>query len=126
MTTTPLGRRYLDAGGRWAPGMATAAERVIDVVYDAKGHLAELLLDLGGKGCPECCDEVPDLTDAATLGCVLACVRDAFLAPRTDDLDARLVFVGWLSGEYVRAVAEGREGEALVAALEARAGKGVG
>ena len=72
--------------------------------------------DLLWRWNPTC--DVPDLSDPATLGCVLALVRAA--------LGSSVVFVLWSSdrGSWIvkhgRALVEARtEAEALVAALEA-------
>ncbi len=81
-----LGRRAVACKGwRWMPGMlaldSTAEEhpaRVIDarrsVVYeDTDGAIHEAVVSRS---------DVPDLRDAATLGCVLALVREAWNMPR--------------------------------------------
>jgi hypothetical protein len=85
--------------------------------------------DLGIKWShiPENCvvrdaDALPDLTDPATVGCLLALVRDAYadaritVVPRGARVWA-VVYPGWLR---MKAIAMGKtEAEALVAALEA-------
>ena len=83
---------------------------------------------------PESCvvrdaDALPDLTDAATLGCLLALVREAWgcaviTSPDYDEDDEGCQgphVVGWRAVETVRwmPVGEGKtEAEALVVALE--------
>lgn len=105
-----LARRAVACKGwRWMPGMlhGTVAGGELRVCYRA-GDLT-LYLDA---------DRVPDLTDPATMGCLLALVREAsgdpfvYLAPAD----------GWFVGRGARdgVIAEGAtEAEALVAALEA-------
>jgi len=111
-----LSRRAVASGRwQWAPGaLDQFGRRVINVWPD----------DLGIKWShiPENCvvrdaDALPDLSDAATLGCLLALVREAwgdyhaYLAPGP----------GWFVGSGSRNAVYGEgatEAEALVVALE--------
>jgi len=96
-------------GWRWMDGMVTTGGvRLVDGEYCAT-RLPSLL---------------PNLTDPATLGCVLALVReawgkaDAYVMPWDDDDGGWTVCV--LDAGRCRNVSEGdTEAEALVAALEA-------
>jgi len=105
---------------RWMPGMVTTygqrIARVDDdgytVAYTRGGHLQTVEPDA-----------LPDLTDAATLGCLLALVREAYNDP--------FAHVEYELGEWiVWATPQGRRGkysisvrkteaDAIVAALEA-------
>ena len=65
-------------GWRWMPGMRTlGAWRVVDA--DETG--IDATTDMGdawrGKTLPPIMSSLPDLTDPATLGCLLALVREA-------------------------------------------------
>lgn len=141
MTNEELGKRAVACDHwRWLPGMLALDScneehpaRVIDarrcVVYeDNDGAIHEGVVSRS---------DVPDLTDPATLGCLLALVRKVYrqhtlwlasdcVADPLDDteflLDEPLVFsvVGAEEGCYVTNLGRGRtEAEALVAALEA-------
>jgi hypothetical protein len=124
-----LSRRAVASGRwQWAPGaLDQFGRRVINVWPD----------DLGIKWShiPENCvvrdaDALPDLSDAATLGCLLALVREAWgcavsICPDYDHDDDEGCqgpnVVGWRAVETVRWVSVGAgatEAEALVVALE--------
>ena len=123
---TALSRRVVACKGwRWMPGMATVqGERV--VLMDDDGTL-RLAAPWGGTvgvtavrsffDSSGAC--LPDLTDPATLGCLLALVREAwgdpFLCPAADRETG-----WWLNGyaavDYLQSYRT--EAEALVAALE--------
>lgn len=132
-----LGRRAKRcARWQWAPGMRTVTHaRVVQADTDGrvqaarKGYFGDWsVLDLDAE-------EVPDLRDSATLGCLLALVRDAW--PTVPATTARFTYhspergpySGWACtywrpddsvnrGAWIQAQGE-TEIEALVAALEA-------
>jgi len=124
-----LSRRAVASGRwQWAPGaLDQFGRRVINVWPDDLGikwsHIPENRVVRDA-------DALPDLTDAATLGCLLALVREAWgcaviTSPDYDydDDEARQGpnVVGWRAVETVRWmwVGEGKtEAEALVFALE--------
>lgn len=125
-----LARRAVACKGwRWMPGMLTACSvRVIEggdgyII----GHRQGATREGGGWVDAEDAGYLPDLTDPATLGCVLALVREAWgdeCAGYTYDEFAH----GWFfksrvsdgDGGNVRILGPFRsEAEALVAALEA-------
>lgn len=107
-----LGRRAVACKGwRWLPGAHWILPGTI-----LNGRYRGILLDS---------DVVPDLTDPATLGCLLALVREAWNDPtvRTSYVTAhyphrwvalRSGLLGWKAKAYGNT-----EAEALVAALEA-------
>ena len=124
-----LSRRAVACKGwKWLPGMLTdEGRRVMCVWPDDLGIKWSHLLD---NRVVQDADALPDLTDAATLGCLLALVREAWgcvvvTSPDYDydDDEARQGpnVVGWRAVETVRWmwVGEGKtEAEALVVALE--------
>lgn len=121
-----LSRRAIACKGwRWMPGMSTSNRgRVLAVDEDGSCRL-----EFGSEEVPFWCTPetmrkmTPCLTDPATLGCLLALVREAWGDPQA--------FVGWFDPHWkvIRCRTEsligclaGRgaiEAEALVAALEA-------
>jgi hypothetical protein len=126
-----LARRAVACKGwRWMPGMLTTqSERVVCANSDYWG--ARLWVSLlgsdsaGGVFVRSFCDSsgscLPELTDPATLGCLLALVREAYadaritVVPRGARVWA-VVYPGWL---HMKAIAMGKtEAEALIAALE--------
>jgi hypothetical protein len=136
-----LGLRALECEGfRWMPGMAlvygvrsTIEDRVLEHVWNDL-HDESIPLGIRGKedeGCQIPAKAWPDFRDPATLGCLLALVREAWESPR---LRAAWVEVGatkrgkyqsrWVMfhretwGDAVIAGGD-TEAEALVAALEA-------
>jgi hypothetical protein len=102
-----LGKRaVICKGWRWMPGMRTINGRRLAVVFGTSRTAAVLcdLRDDANSDTEDLQGELPDLTDPATLGCLLALVREATTAY------ASLTFEpGYLHTEV----------ENLVAALEA-------
>ena len=102
---TALSRRAVACRGfRWVPGMLTLDGFRLSPV-DADG------------------DDPPDLTDPATLGCLLALVREAWGMPTgitvSYSSDGGLWGVSWSGATHVGWCGRGvTEAEALVAALE--------
>jgi len=104
---TELGRRAVACKHwRWMPGMLTPWSTHIDFVDD-DGRVPN-----GYKGM------LPDLTDPATLGCLLALVRERYRKGTSVIMDGDgryyVMFVG------IPIASGDTEAEALVAALEAR------
>jgi hypothetical protein len=110
---TALFRRAVACKGwRWMPGMRWWTE-------DDRGRLDDYQPEYMGR--PP--DALPDLTDPATLGCLLALVREAWSEP--------ILSVAWAGGGWyvvqrilssvdaLRWIDTATEAEALVAALEA-------
>jgi hypothetical protein len=124
-----LSRRAVACKGwRLTPGMLTdEGRRVMCVWPDDLGIKWSHLLD---NRVVRDADALPDLTDAATLGCLLALVREAWgcavsICPDYDHDDDEGCqgpnVVGWRAVETVRWVSVGAgatEAEALVVALE--------
>ncbi len=119
-----LGRRAVACKGwRWMPGMRTLnAMRVVhapDLWPDRPCALREgCWIDTAPPRPLN--DDLPDLSDAATLGCLLALVREAW---GQDDMGASRYKEGWCAevtpqeGQH-HAFHGPTEAEALVAALE--------
>jgi len=110
-----LARRAVACRGwRWMRGMGNDRGQTIDCVdlIAGKAYCGEWDADMTA---------LPDLTDPATLGCLLALVRETTSA---DTLYVRPTKTGWIvmmgSGKGLGKVSDGTtEAEALVAALEA-------
>ena len=111
-------------GWRWMPGMLPLdgtgfSHRILRVREDG--------MPIDGHGALP--DAVPDLSDPATLGCLLALVREAWEPHRGSDYIASTMHTGSGWGVGARYGSEGlaaivlptyeTEAEALVAALEA-------
>ena len=107
-----LARRAVACKGwRWMPGMRAVGRRNLPAAWF---RLEESTPSLTG----EWSDALPDLTDHATLGCLLALVREALHSPR-----AHVLYVAglhrWECADNRVVLGVGAtEAEALVAALE--------
>jgi hypothetical protein len=111
-----LARRAVACRGwKWMGGMATDEGHRVVLVDDG---VLWMVYDGEGKCKPGCVEDfVPDLADAATLGCLLALVREAHgqstLSPVSRGLRC------WCLADYGTTALEGEtEIELLVAALE--------
>lgn len=118
---------------RWAPGMLAlpSGYRVRVVQYEPgaiAGTGVRMLTTGGWASALVQCDDLPDLSDPATLGCLLALVREAWGDPRLVAIYAEAWNLGQSEGWAVqctdtRLPVAGEdypsEAEALVAALEA-------
>jgi len=104
---------------RWMPGMSTDGMTVVDA--DETGICVVRKGTTQDHWAPE--DALPDLTDPATLGCLLALVREAWgmpvavWYPKNEEVCS--VSVGRLPVVTGRHWTEATKAEALVAALEA-------
>ena len=95
---------------RWMPGMR----------YQVGGTVGRLT-DSQCKGkLPLVAETRPDLTDPATLGCLLGLIRKAWKDPQVHVVKLAYGFMGWQAWNADRDIAAkcGSEVEALVAALE--------
>jgi hypothetical protein len=105
-----LGRRWAACPGfRWMPGMLRRFRGVPCRVTED-----DLL-----SGVAYSAESVPDLSDPATLGCLLALVREAHGLP--DLCTKRHPVLGWIvtcEGDPLKSVYGDTEGEALVVALK--------
>lgn len=113
---------------RWMPGMLWIIPAQPGWVGDNKGRVLAACEDGGPVSEPALV--IPDLTDPATLGCLLALVREAW-----NDPGIACVTSSYSNGQYYRRVVDGHhhgstfqtmsqathltEAEALIAALEA-------
>jgi len=122
-----LAKRALACRGwRWMPGMRTINGRRLAVVFGASRTAAVLcdLRDDANSDTEELQGELPDLNDPATVGCLLALVREAWGMPTgitvTYSSDEGLWGVSWSGATHGGWCGRGEtEAEALVAALEA-------
>ena len=116
-----LGRRAVACRGwRWMPGAAGVLPdaRHIRVANDHAPYWGGAGLRLGNNVSR---DALPDLTDPATLGCLLALVREAWGDPRASTNASPYGDGRWavVDSKAIRFYAWGTsEAEALVAALE--------
>jgi hypothetical protein len=116
------------AGWRWMPGMLTVTGyrlvRPQHGMWRITQHAPENHLD-----CVDVADHnfVPDLSDPATMGCLLALVREAW--PNACTMHVSTGWAVWTDGWAVwtdpRLGIGPTEAEALVAALEAAEGREV-
>ena len=113
-TMIDLARRAVACKGwRWLPGMAFRNGERLGSAEEVSDHIRH----------PGTYGTLPDLTDPATLGCLLALVREAWGMPTgitvaySDDTGRWVV--SWSGATHGGVCGEGvTEGEALVMALE--------
>ena len=73
-----LARRAVACKGwRWLPGVLTQYGRAVET----PGVVDEVRINFTAHSAPARLDPLPDLTDPATLGCLLALVREAWGDP---------------------------------------------
>jgi hypothetical protein len=122
MTLEELGRRAVACKHwRWMRGMlASNGEEDVRVFYTSANNLLVIEFEdyeFGMVRIPKDTCLIPDLSDPATLGCLLALVREAWA---NDTMHARPEGDRWrVWSEEPGAFVFGTEAEALVAALEA-------
>jgi hypothetical protein len=124
MTTELAKRAVACKHWRWMPGMLIKADEEVDRICIAweDGMLECRDIEIIGD---QIADVLPDLDDPATLGCLLALVREAYGLPIW--VRNRFVVMGghdicWCDGPHSTAILINNadsEAEALVAALEA-------
>jgi hypothetical protein len=137
MTTIDLGKRAVACKKwRWKPGMFTTdGYRCVSMWRsDIDGHELRLVHDVALHHEDIDATSIPDLSDPATLGCLLALVREAWSTaasprPGLPGYDAGRIYVEphaggwhacWPNGTRLGSSrTENTETEALVAALEA-------
>lgn len=121
MSTEVANRAVACKGWRWMPGMLTVGGARVGHTSGGSGYVHTWEEDPGcvveTSGYLTAAD-LPDLTDAATVGCLLALVREVW----GDNTHAERWFVGpgwsvWLEAENNERTGA-TEAEALVAALE--------
>ena len=114
---TDLARRAVACKGwRWMPGMLWCEQTSL-------GLSKQRLLDYEIDGFPAYYGCLPDLSDPATLGCLLTLVREAWKSPVAQvypSLPDGHIWTCYINDEADdRLFRERTEAEALVAALEA-------
>ena len=116
-----LGQRAVACKGwRLMPGMADQfGRRVMQVYPDELGFRWSHLLE---NNVVRDADALPDLSDPATLGCLLTLVREAWKDPALcvvlDTSDGSWCVGRWEDGLAIRGRGGATEAAALVAALE--------
>jgi hypothetical protein len=98
---------------RWMPGMQSCLGRVL--LKKGRTYKSSADLYLPGGGSPGN-SLLPDLTDPATMGCLLVLVREAWSKPYAH-VFRLLDGTGWVCNAG-RPIMGATEAEALVAALE--------
>ena len=115
-----LGKRAIEAGWKWMPG--TSADGMLVVDADESGLWVVRKGAVQEHWAPE--EALPDLTDPATLGCLLALVREVKADPSIHirpAVSGKWWFVSKIKDGQVASLRScfKSEAEALVAALEA-------
>jgi hypothetical protein len=102
-------------GWRWMPGMLTATGYRVCNSYGTWPHLQRGDTLRSGL-------HFPDLTDPATVGCLLALVREAKGAPLLQLTNSGIGYTPWIPDPLWAGTMCDTEAEALVAALESADG----
>jgi len=115
-----LGKRAIEAGWKWMPGMRIRG--IDEICIGATANQGFPFYRNGYGQISPVPHAEPDLSDPATLGCLLALVREAYQCPWLsvvgNEYDWRIDEDG--VGDIVSELHSlGSEAEALVAALEA-------
>lgn len=132
--TADLARRAVACPGwRWMRGMRVLLPQDVGTVTNTIARTAWVSWH---ERCPsvpvaayDLPDLLPDLTDPATLGCLLALVREAWGDPWVHAApiptgDTGLGWAVWFEDDLTRRYEGATEAEALIAALESAPGGG--
>ena len=124
-----LGQRAVECPRwRWMPGMLILGRWRVDIDPERPNRGPGWECGPNGETWWEepDADDIPDVRDPATLGCLLALVREAWVDPTahvvpTADDSGTETWVAWVfpPAEVPRTFPGGSEAEALLAALEA-------